>query len=88
MTLTAMNNSVVCVCGNDIIFTVGGDEEVNADKSEKWFVNIDIKAMQPKKDCCINRLEIGFDNMMIGVQLVSDIRGHPIQVTMTHSTGD
>jgi hypothetical protein len=86
MTLTAMNNSVVCVCGNDIIFTVGGDEEANL--SEKWFITIDIKAMQPKKDCCLNRLEIGFNNMMLGVQLVSDIRGHPIEVTVTHSTGD
>lgn len=88
MTLTAMNNSVVCVCGNDIIFTVGGDEAVNQVRSEKWFVNIDIKTMQPRKACCKNRLEIGFNNMMLGVQLVSDMRGHPIEVTVTHSRGD
>ena len=88
MTLTAMNNSVVCVCGNDIIFTVGGDEEENNDTSEKWCINIDVKSMQPRKACCENRLNIGFSNMMLGVQLVSDMRGHPIEVTVTHSTGD
>ena len=58
MSLSVLNQVVTCVCGNDIVITVGGDEKVNTEYAEKWFVTVDVKAMNKRKDCCHNRLNL------------------------------
>ena len=85
MTLSVLNQCVQCVCGNDIIISVGGDDEVNSDTAEKWFVTVDIKAINKPKDCCAQRMNIGFNNMMLGVQMYSDIFEILIEVTVNNS---
>lgn len=85
MSLSVLNQVVTCFCGNDIVITVGGDEKVNTEYAEKWFVTVDVKAMNKRKDCCHNRLNMSFNNMMVGVQMFCEMRGHPIEVTVNHS---
>jgi len=89
MSLSALNQCVTCLsCGNDFVFTVGGDAEVNTLTAAKWLISVDVKSTKPKRDCCDARLDISFNNMMIGVQLFADMNSIPIVVAVSTKYGD
>jgi len=66
-----MNRAVQCVCGNDIIMTVGGDDENNKPKANRWNVKVEVTLMKEPKSCCEFRLDQSLNNMLWGCQLFS-----------------
>ena len=72
MKMSAMNRAVKCVCGNDILMTVGGDESKNTPDAKRWDMKVEVVLMKEPQMCCDFRLDMAVNNMVMGVQLFSN----------------